>query len=90
MEEGGHMGELWQVKHKVCCSVLDTLQRFDSGGRESSQEQVAGVEAGDGECDSFTGISHLLAGGMGCLLDSKYTADSVIHLLNVLSGTATM
>ena len=30
--------------------VLDALQRLDRGGRQSSQERVAVVEAGDDEC----------------------------------------
>ena len=43
------MGEFRQVEHEACCSILDTLQRFDCGGRESSQERIAVVEAGDDE-----------------------------------------
>ncbi|KAK0135808.1 hypothetical protein N1851_028305 [Merluccius polli] len=49
MEGEGHLGEIWQVKHKACCSVLDTLQRFDCRDSKSSQEQVAVVEVGDDE-----------------------------------------
>ncbi|KAK0146345.1 hypothetical protein N1851_014339 [Merluccius polli] len=48
-EERGHVGELRQVEHESCCRVLDALQRLDRGGRESSQERVAVVEAGDDE-----------------------------------------
>ena len=44
------MGELQQVEHDSCCRILDALQRFDRGGRESSQERVAVVEAGDDKC----------------------------------------
>ena len=44
------MGELQQVEHKWRCRVLDVLQRLDGGGRESSQERVAVVEAGEDEC----------------------------------------
>ena len=44
------MGELRQVEHKSRCRVLDALQRLDRGGRESSQERVAVVEAGDDKC----------------------------------------
>ena len=44
------MGELLQVENKSCYWVLDALQRLDRGGRESSQERVAVVEAGDDEC----------------------------------------
>ena len=45
----GHVGELRQVEHESCCRVLDALQRLGRGGRQSSQERVAAVEAGD-EC----------------------------------------
>ena len=47
-EEGGHVGELWQVKREACCGV--TLQRFDCGDTKSSQERFAVVEAGDDKC----------------------------------------
>ena len=49
-EERGHVGELRQVVHESCCSVLEALQRLDRRGRESSQERVAVVEEGDDEC----------------------------------------
>ena len=44
-EERGHVGRLLQVEHESCCRGLDALQRLDGGGRESSQERVAVVEA---------------------------------------------
>ena len=42
----------------MCHSILDTLQSFDHGGRESSQERVAVVSSGvdqhlDQELSSF-------------------------------------
>ena len=43
------MGEFRLVEHEACCSILDTLQRFNHGGRESSQERVVVVGAGDDE-----------------------------------------
>ena len=48
-EKGGHRGETWAVEHKECCNVLEKLQRFDHGGRETSQERGAVVKAGDDE-----------------------------------------
>ena len=41
------MGEFRKVEHEAHCHVLDTLQRFNRRDRESSQERVAVVEAGD-------------------------------------------
>jgi len=50
VEEGSHNDNFWSVERKACCGVLDALQRFDCGGRESSQESVAVVEASDDPC----------------------------------------
>ena len=46
-EEGDHLGEFGLIENEVCFSVLDTLQQFSRRGRESSQKQVAVVQAGD-------------------------------------------
>ena len=47
LERGGSHGriEVGEVEHEARCRVLD--QRFNHRGRESGQERVAVVKAGD-------------------------------------------
>ena len=80
-EEGGHVEEHRQVEHESCCHVLDALQMLDRGGRESSQEQVAVVEAGDDECldqelreSKSAGLGHRCDGGCAAQLVIQYDA----------------
>ena len=44
------MGAFWKNVNKVCCSILDALQRFSHRVWESSQEGLAVVQAGDDQC----------------------------------------
>ena len=48
-EKGGSMEEFWHAEHEACCSVLDTLHRFDHFWQGVQPGASCSSQAGDDE-----------------------------------------